>query len=284
MYAALDKLMAAELPQMDLYREIGKLVSGRPEKGDAAAASEYLRKSYPQANGFSPRNLRRMRDFFELYGDNTDLLNLAMQAGWTQNIVILESDLTMDERAWYLKAIERFGWSKSELISQINASAHLTLSLDEQDSEKKESKETHLTKLYSPIFHFTHSEISCEICMLSGFRQHLLTFLSTLSPRRSHMSCQQFFRQAHPQFQHMLGDPAAVELLGDLIELCLTDLKTREVIGDILIQLYGQLIPLQRGHALHNQIRGHRQQNVRGRADIFLRDQRLFKTGGVKLI
>lgn len=104
MYAALDKLMAAELPQMELYREIGKLVSGRPEKGAAAAAPEYLRKTYPQASGFSPRNLRRMRVFFKLYGDNTDLLNLAAQVGWTQNIVILESDLTMDERAWYLKA------------------------------------------------------------------------------------------------------------------------------------------------------------------------------------
>ena len=32
MFAALDTLMAAELPQMKLYCEIGRLVSGRPEK------------------------------------------------------------------------------------------------------------------------------------------------------------------------------------------------------------------------------------------------------------
>ena len=42
MFTALDTLMAAQLPQMELYREIGRLVSGRSEKGAAVAASEYL--------------------------------------------------------------------------------------------------------------------------------------------------------------------------------------------------------------------------------------------------
>jgi len=82
-------------------------------------AADYLQKAYPNAAGFSPRNLRRMRDFYKLYGDDANLIDLAMQVGWTQNIVILEADLTMDERAWYLKASARFGWSKSELINQI---------------------------------------------------------------------------------------------------------------------------------------------------------------------
>ena len=39
MFAALDALMAAQLPQMELYREIGRLVSRRSEKGAAVAAS-----------------------------------------------------------------------------------------------------------------------------------------------------------------------------------------------------------------------------------------------------
>ena len=63
MFTALDTLMAAQLPQMELYREIGRLVSGRSEKGAAVAASEYLQAAYPAAEGFSPRNLRRMRAF-----------------------------------------------------------------------------------------------------------------------------------------------------------------------------------------------------------------------------
>ena len=39
-FTALDMLMAATLPQMELYCEIGKLVSSRPEKGVAIAAAE----------------------------------------------------------------------------------------------------------------------------------------------------------------------------------------------------------------------------------------------------
>ena len=42
MFAVLDTLMAAKLPQMELYCEIGKLVSARLEKGAAVAAAEYL--------------------------------------------------------------------------------------------------------------------------------------------------------------------------------------------------------------------------------------------------
>ena len=58
MFTTLDKLMAAQLPQMEMYCEIGRLVSGRVEKGAAVAASEYLQAAYPAAEGFSPRNVR----------------------------------------------------------------------------------------------------------------------------------------------------------------------------------------------------------------------------------
>ena len=63
MFAALDALMAAQLPQMELYCEIGRLVSRRSEKGAAVAASEYLQAAYPTAEGFSPhaRVLRSLR-------------------------------------------------------------------------------------------------------------------------------------------------------------------------------------------------------------------------------
>ena len=67
MFAALDTLMAAQLPQIELYCEIGRLVSGRAEKGATVAASEYLQDTYPATEGFSPRNLRRMRAFYMAY-------------------------------------------------------------------------------------------------------------------------------------------------------------------------------------------------------------------------
>lgn len=99
MYAVLDRLMVEELPQVELYFEIGRAVCARTEKGAAVAASEYLQAAYPETIGFSPRNLRRMREFFRIYENVPELRQLAMKISWTQNVVILEAELTMEERA-----------------------------------------------------------------------------------------------------------------------------------------------------------------------------------------
>ena len=130
MYAALDELMAANLPQMELYRGIGRVVSGRPEKGAAVAAAEYLQGAHPDATGFSPRSLRRMRDFYRTYESAPEIMAEAMTIGWTQNVVIMEADLTLQEKTWCIRAVRQFGWSKSELAKRIAASAHLEIALD----------------------------------------------------------------------------------------------------------------------------------------------------------
>ena len=130
MFAALDTLMAADLPQMELYCEIGRLVSGRSEKGAAVAAAEYLCGAYPDASGFSPRNLRRMREFYRAYESAPEVLAEAMTIGWTQNVVILEAELTPQERAWYIKAAGQFGWSKLELAGNIRERIHENMALD----------------------------------------------------------------------------------------------------------------------------------------------------------
>lgn len=128
MFAALDTLMAADLSQMELYCEIGRLVSVRAEKGAAVAASEYLCGTYPDASGFSPRNLRRMREFYHAYENNPKVLAKAI--GWTQNVVILEAELALQERAWYIQAAGQFGWSKLELTMKIRERAHETAALN----------------------------------------------------------------------------------------------------------------------------------------------------------
>ena len=132
MYAALDTLLQTELPEVELYFEIGRAICARPEKGAAVMAAEYLQANYPKAKGFSPRNLRRMREFYRAYADTPELLTLAMELGWTQNVAILESCEDSQERAWYLRtALERH-WTKAELLEQIQARAWLQSTLDEQ--------------------------------------------------------------------------------------------------------------------------------------------------------
>ena len=150
LYEALDGLMARQLPQMELYCEIGMAVCQRTEKGAAVMASEYLNKHYPDVKGFSPRSLRRMRDFYRTYEGRSSLLSRAMKLGWTQNLVIVEADLIMELREWYMKATEQFGWFKSELIAAIDANVHESMilhtkeevyPLDENDSENDKSED-----------------------------------------------------------------------------------------------------------------------------------------------
>ena len=132
MFTTLDTLMAAQLPQMELYCEIGRVVSGRAEKGAAVAASEYLQAAYPTAEGFSPRNLRRMRAFYAAYEKTPEIMRLAMHLGWTQNVAILEGCGSSEERAWYIRAALRFGWKKAKLLESIKTQAWRNSSLDEQ--------------------------------------------------------------------------------------------------------------------------------------------------------
>ena len=133
MYATLDNLMAKELTQMELYCEIGKAVCQKSEKGAAVMASEYLNRHYPDVKGFSPRSLRRMRDFYRTYENHSALLRRAMKLGWIQNVVIMEADLTMELREWYMRAAKQLGWSKTELLTNIAENAHENIVLAIED-------------------------------------------------------------------------------------------------------------------------------------------------------
>ena len=163
LYADLDKLMAAKLSQMERYREIGRLVSARIEKGAAVAASEYLQAAYPTATSFSPRNLRRMREFCRVYGSDPVLMEHAMQISWTLNVVILEANLTMNERAWYIRALEQYGWSKIELRNQIASSAHLEVPLDDKApvcyTEQEETVQEYETKNDKDTFYLPRQHL-----------------------------------------------------------------------------------------------------------------------------
>lgn len=153
-----------QLPQMELYCVIGKAVCRRTEKGAAFMASEYLNNQYPDVKGFSPRSLRRMRDFYRTYENHSALLSRAMKLGWIQNVVIMEADLTMELREWYMKAAEPFGWSKTELIANIAMKAHENIVLAIEDEVcyivEQEEKQTDFNKnLSADIMNTIHQSV-----------------------------------------------------------------------------------------------------------------------------
>ena len=125
MYRELAAIFAQNLPQMDEIHVIGKAISQRPEKGAAVAAAEFLQANFPDRAGFSPRNVRRMRDFYKTYENDQTLLRLSMKIGWTLNVVIMEAELTRDVRKWYLEQARERQWAKAVLLEKLASSAHL---------------------------------------------------------------------------------------------------------------------------------------------------------------
>mgnify|MGYP002676897410 CR=1 FL=1 len=121
MYRELTTIPAQNLPQMIEIYAIGKVISQRPEKGAAVAAAEFLQANFPDRTGFSPRNVRRMHDFYKVYENEQTLLRLAMKIGWTLNVVIMESELTRDARKWYLEQAQAQQWSKKELLEILSS-------------------------------------------------------------------------------------------------------------------------------------------------------------------
>ena len=119
MYRELTAILGQNLPQMIEIYAIGKTISQRPEKGAAVAAAEFLQTNFPDRAGFSPRNVRRMRDFYKTYENDQALLRLAIKIGWTLSVLIMEAKLSRLQKRFYIyKAM-------TEKLSQI-ASANWT--------------------------------------------------------------------------------------------------------------------------------------------------------------
>ena len=119
MYRELTAILAQNLPQMSEIYAIGKTISQRPEKGAAVAAAEFLQANFPERTGFSPRNVRRMRDFYRTYENDQTLLQLAMKIGWTLNVVIMEAGLTRDQQISCLQRAASEKLSKKKLLEII---------------------------------------------------------------------------------------------------------------------------------------------------------------------
>ena len=130
MYRKLAAILAQNLSQMDEVYAIGKTISQRPEKGAAVAAAGFLQANFLDRTGFSPRNVRRMRDFYKTYENDQTLLRLAMKIGWTLNVVIMEAELTREIRKWYLEQARERQWSKAVLLEKLASAAHLEKLLD----------------------------------------------------------------------------------------------------------------------------------------------------------
>ena len=110
-----------------LYKEIGHMIVEKQEllewgKSVVENLAKDLQNEFPGTEGFSSRNLWRMRTFYLEYRDNEKLPLLVAEISWSHNIVLIEKCKDLLEREFYVKMTKKYGWSKSILIHQIEGS------------------------------------------------------------------------------------------------------------------------------------------------------------------
>ncbi|MBL9201524.1 MAG: DUF1016 family protein [Opitutaceae bacterium] len=145
-----------------LYWDIGRAIVEKQRTagwGDAVIdqISRDLQDAFPQSSGFSPRNLRSIRQFYSAYSDpsiwlqpaaklpapkSTDkfwlqpaakwdgpdafafLQQLVAEIPWGHHLLILNKLTEPAARLFYLRATAQFGWSRAVLLNQIKAQAY----------------------------------------------------------------------------------------------------------------------------------------------------------------
>ena len=104
-----------------LYFKIGRHISENLKYGNQFIInlSESLKLEFPNAKGYSPRNLARMRKFYEEYRDFSILPPLVAKLPWTHNCILIDKISDRDIRFWYANKTLENGWSKIILEHQI---------------------------------------------------------------------------------------------------------------------------------------------------------------------
>ena len=82
-----------------------------------------LKVGFPDARGFSPRNLKYMRAFAQAW-PQWSIVQTAAQLPWFHQITLLEKLETTETRLWYAAAAIASGWSRDILVHQIETRPH----------------------------------------------------------------------------------------------------------------------------------------------------------------
>ena len=109
-----------------LYWGIGKeILTRQRDEGWGAKVIDQLAKdlrhSFPEMQGFSPRNLKYMRALAEAWPDEAIVQQLAAQLPWFHNCVLLDKVKDTAERLWYIRQSIENGWSRNVLVLQIES-------------------------------------------------------------------------------------------------------------------------------------------------------------------
>lgn len=185
-----EAMKAVNKALISLYWGIGKeIYNQQQEKGWGKSIVEVLakeiKKDFPDTQGFSARNLWRMRNLYVEYKDNEILPPLVAEISWTKNIVIMEKCKDSLEREFYIKMTRKYGWTKDVLINHIENKSYEKYLLNQTNFDEtlpeKYVKQAKLAVKDEYIFDFMemneqHSEKDLE----NNLVNHIKSFLEEM--------------------------------------------------------------------------------------------------------
>lgn len=108
--------------------------------------SKDLLRKLDGSSGYSPHNLWRMRQFYLEYNEDRELLELALQVPWGQNILILQKLEERESKKYYLESTAFLGWSRAVLLNQIKSKAFQRHTLGNKQSNFNNTLPIHLSE------------------------------------------------------------------------------------------------------------------------------------------
>ena len=104
-----------------LYYNIGSIINEHKSWGNKFIEnlSMDIKLAFPNATGYSVRNLKYMAKFSAEYPDKQFVQTVSAQIPWSHNCLIMDKVKEHDIRIWYIKKTIENGWSHSVLTHQI---------------------------------------------------------------------------------------------------------------------------------------------------------------------
>ena len=139
---------------ISMYFRIGRIIDENAKYGNnfINELSKHLKIEFPDADGYSPRNLARMRKFYKTYGELSNLPTPLANLPWSFNCLLTDKVKELEKRVWYAEKCLVNGWSFVVLEHQID------LKLYERQADPKKKLTNYESRLPSP-----QSELSRDV-------------------------------------------------------------------------------------------------------------------------
>lgn len=114
-------VLSVNQEQILLYWNIGKIIIENTKYGAKFIENlaQDIKSEFPNAKGYSVRNLKYMRKFAEIVTEKAKVQTLSALLSWSHNSLLLDKTKTLQELEWYAEKTIENGWSLSTLKDRI---------------------------------------------------------------------------------------------------------------------------------------------------------------------